>query len=103
MAENGTLDLSREANGKPAQVADGFWIVASEHQNSRCLAVEPVDDAWSILSSLLGQFIGVGQQRVDDASTLGYARRGVHDQVRRFVDDDDRIVFEDDLERDILG
>jgi len=31
MAENGKLDLAQEAPGKAVQVADGFWIVASEH------------------------------------------------------------------------
>jgi len=44
----------------------------------------------------------MGDQGVDQRSR-GVSRGGVHDEALRLVDDDDVVVLEDDIERDVLA
>ena len=87
-----------ELDGQPAM---GHLVLDDDQQAGR-VAVEAVDDARPI-------FAGEGRQRVVVKLKCIHQRPspvaagGVGDHVGRLVDDRQKLVFVDDLERDVFG
>ena len=83
-------------------------VVCGAHDGARGVLVEAMHNARSrILLAKLRQFtagdvLEAPGERVDQRARL-VAARGMHDQARGLVDDDDRVVFVDHIEWDVLG
>ncbi len=85
-----------ELRGQRAMGAVGF---GGDHDTGRVL-VEPMHDAGPTLAADAGQAVAaMGDQRVDQGSA-GVAGGGMNDKSARLVDDDHRVVFEKNIERD---
>ena len=78
-----------------------FGCLCGHHHATRIL-VETVDNAGTLFTADTCQaFAAMVDQRIDQRP-VRVARRRVCDHPRRFVDDDDVIIFEKDIQRDIL-
>ena len=73
--------------------------VLRDDQEAARVLVEAVHDAGARHAGERGR---VREQGVEQRSAP-VAAAGVHDQPRRLVDDEERVVFVDDRERDVLG
>ena len=73
------------------------------HHQAGGVLVEPVHDARPLDAADAGQAVAaMGDQRVDQRA-LGVAGGRMHHQALRLVDDDERVVLVDDIERDRLA
>ncbi|MGY4422512.1 hypothetical protein ACVWY2_004961 [Bradyrhizobium sp. JR6.1] len=80
----------------------GVVVLGNHHQPCGVL-VEAVHDARPLDSADARQAAAaMRDQRVDQCSR-GVAGRGMHDEAPRLVDDDDVVVLEHDIERDVLA
>ncbi len=93
------LALVGELIAEPAMGA----VVLGHHHQAGGVLVEPMNDAGPLDAADPGQAVAaMGDQRVDQRAA-GMPRRRVHDEARRLVEHDQRIVLVDDVERDCLG
>ncbi len=70
---------------------------------STCIHIESMDDAWALLAADAGKiFTAMMEQRIDERIILMAARR-MNWQSGGFVDDDEIVIFVDDIEVDLLG
>ncbi len=77
-------------------------VLRRHHQPGRVL-VEPVHDARALDAADPGKACpAMGDQRVDQRAGL-VACGGMHHEAARLVDDDDVVIFIDDIERDIFA
>ena len=71
-----------------------------DHEQARSVPIQAVDEAGP--QRVAGQRAGVSDERICEgavARSVGWMR----DHARGFVDDQQRVVFEDDVERNIFG
>ena len=73
-----------------------------DDEEARGVLVDPVDDPGALFAADAGEFAPeMVEQRIDQRS--GRRSRGrVHDNARRFIDDDKVVVLVEDLEGDVL-
>ena len=76
-------------------------IVLRRDEAAAGFLVEPVDDAGSQFAADAAEILAVMQQRVDQRA-IGVARGGMDDKAGGFVDHDEMLVLEQDIERDVL-
>ncbi len=78
-------------------------VVLGHHHQAGGVLVEPVDDAGTADPADAGKAQpAMGNQRVDQRSGL-MPGGGMHHEILRLVDDDDVVVLEHDIERDVLA
>ena len=78
-------------------------IAFRRHHHPGCVLVQPVDDARAHHPADAGQAVAaMGDQRVDEGA-VGLARAGMDHHAGRLVEDDDVVVLEHDIQRDVLG
>ena len=78
-------------------------VVLRHHHQAGGVLVEPVHDAGTADAADAGKAgAAMGDQRIHQRAGLVAGGR-MHDQALRLVDDDDVVVLEDDIERDILA
>ena len=78
-------------------------VVLGHHHQAGGVLVEPVDDAGTAHAADAGKACAaMGNQRVDQRSGL-VPGGGMHHEILRLVDDDEVVVLEHDIERDILA
>ena len=69
-----------------------------DHQQSRGIAVDAVDDAGPLHPANAGEFApAMVEQRVNQRA-IGMTRGGMHHQPSGLIDDDQIVVLEDDVE-----
>ena len=88
----------RELRGEPFM---GDVGLGDDQQPGRIL-VDPVDDPRPRHPADAAEPPGAMVEQGIDQSAVEIARRGMDDHARRLVDDQQMIVLEDDLERDVL-
>ena len=76
-------------------------VVLGNDQNSARVAVEAMDDARPKLSGDVAQPIEMKLQRTGQRSAV-IPFSGMHDQPGRLVEHDDRVVFMNDVERNVF-
>src|ERR671922_489407 len=96
--ERGVRALEPVAPDEPLKALVGL-VRASDDEQSRRVAVEPVDDSRAFLVSAGG---AVGEDAVDQGAGRMAGRR-VDDDAGRLVDDQQLVVFVRDPELDLLG
>ena len=70
------------------------------HHQAAGVLVEPVHDAGPFDAADAGQAVAaMGDQRIDQRA-FGVAGGGMHDQALRLVDDDERVILVDNIQRD---
>ena len=94
LADLARADLIGESPVRPV----GF----RQDEKSRCIFVQPMDHAGTILAPDTGKMDPLPEKGVDHRA-VAVSRRGVHDDARVFVDNDDIGVLEDDAQRYVLG
>jgi hypothetical protein len=78
-------------------------VVLGDHHQPGGVLVQPVHDAGPAHPADAGErAAAMGDQRIDQRTGL-VARRGMHHQPLRLVEDDDVVVLEHDVEGDILA
>ncbi|GMA77392.1 hypothetical protein GCM10025880_38090 [Methylorubrum aminovorans] len=78
-------------------------IVLGHDEQAACILVETVDDARPAHATDPGQaYAAMGDQPVHESAIL-VPRRGMHDESRRLVDDDEILVLMDDRQRQRLA
>jgi hypothetical protein len=97
----GEINLFDRAGGKLLrQAAMGFVVLGHDETTARIL-VEPVHDAGPLFPADDRQRGTMMEQCIDEGVFAVTGAR-VHDQTRCFVDDDEIVVFEENLKRDPL-
>jgi len=76
-------------------------VVLGDGQQAGRVLVYAMHDARTLDAADAGQVLAVMQQGVDERAGV-CARRGMHDHIRRLVDDDDVAVLIDDVQRDVF-
>jgi len=100
--DEGEVDFCDGTGGKLAGEMGMGGVVPGDHEASAGVLVEPVDDPGPPLAADAGKRGAMRQQGMDQ-SMAGMAGGGVDHQARRLVEDHDIGVFEEDIERDVLG
>ncbi len=94
-----TPDLSRLESRSQHTVGP---IGLGDKQEPRCLLVESVDNALAAFAGPPGERSTAPLQRVDECAGP-IPRRRMHDHSCRLVDDENIVVFVDDVQRNGLG
>ncbi len=76
-------------------------VVLGTDDEAAGVAIQSVHDTRP-LDAADGETRDTEEERVDEGA-IGVAGGRVHDHARRLVDDEDRVVFEDDVEGQVLG
>ena len=76
-------------------------IVFGHDEASTRIFIEPVDDAWPCFASDSGQGGAMVKQSVNER-VFGVAGSRMNNKAGRLVQDDEVIVFEQDVERDVF-
>lgn len=77
-------------------------VVLRRHYEAGCVAVKTVDDTRPECPAERREPKPSADERVDERTRASAGRR-VDDHTYRLVDHNDIVVFEDDVERDVLG
>jgi len=72
-------------------------IIFRHYKTAACFLVETVNDTRPFFSADPGQHRAVAEQRVDQ-SVLALTRARMNGEACRFIDNDDVVVFEKDIE-----
>lgn len=71
-------------------------------ETAACFLIKPVNDTWPFFSADTRPCRAVVQQRVDQ-SVFAVTRARMDCQARWFIDDDEVVVFVEDLQRNRFG
>ncbi len=100
---DGEILLLRLAAGELGDKGLIGGLALRRDQTPRGLLVEAMDDSGTVLAGEGAEFsLTMMQQRVDERA-VGIAGRGVDDEPRGLVHDDEIVVLEEDGERDLLA
>src|SRR4029453_10490026 len=77
-------------------------VIFRDDETTARLLVETMNNAGTLFSADPGEAGAMMKQGVDQSMRL-VSRARMHDQPRRFVEHEQVVVFEEDLERNFLG
>ena len=77
-------------------------VIFRDDETTARLLVETMNNAGTLLSADPGEACAMMEQGVDQGVRL-VSGAGMHDQPRRFVEHEQVVVFEENLERNFLG
>ena len=98
----GEVKLGGLAVGELLQEGLEGAIVLGGHDATAGVLVETVNDAWAFDAADAREFSAAVVEEGVDESAIGIAGGRVHDHADRFVDDEEVVVFVDDVEGQIL-
>ena len=76
-------------------------VVLRDHESATRFLVQTMDDSRTFLSSDAGKILAMRQKRVDQRMLL-MPGAGMHDNSCRLVQDEEIVVLENNVERDLL-
>ena len=72
-------------------------VVLRDHESAAGFLVETMNNAGTFFSSDAGQILAMGEERIHERVLL-MPRAGMHDDSRRFVENEEIVVFENYVE-----
>ena len=100
--DDGEVDFLHRSPGKLIRERDMGFVILGHHQAAAGFLVEPMDDARSRHAADAAELPGaMMEERIDQRVRL-IARRGMHHQTGGLVQNEQRVVFKNDIERDVF-
>ncbi len=102
-AHDGVVDLFESAPGELGLELLVGGVIFGDDEAAAGIAVEAVDDAWAGDAADAAELAGAVVEEGVDEGMLVVADARVDDESGGFVEDEEVVVFEEDMEGDIFG